>query len=51
VGSWLTNDDDMAFISSLMKPCYEPGKYASRIAPPARGINNQPGEFEYVKIA
>ncbi len=51
VGDWLPNADDMQFIASLMKPCAEPGKYASWIAPPARGINNQPGDFEYVKIA
>jgi benzoyl-CoA 2,3-dioxygenase component B len=47
---WLPNDADMAFINSLMKPCHEPGKYASWIAPPRVGINNQPAEFEYVKI-
>ena len=36
--------------ASLMKPCHERGKYASWIAPPRVGINNQPGDFEYVKI-
>src|ERR1700758_4907738 len=50
-GDWLPNDDDMQFISSLMKPCHEPGKYASWIAAPRVGVNNQPGDFEYVKIA
>ena len=50
-GGWLPNDDDMAFIVSLMKPCHEPGQYASWIAPPRMGVNNQPGDFEYVKIA
>ncbi|HUN93337.1 MAG TPA: benzoyl-CoA 2,3-epoxidase subunit BoxB [Burkholderiaceae bacterium] len=50
-GNWLPNDDDMRFIASLMNPCYAPGQYASWIAPPARGINNQAGDFEYVKIA
>ena len=50
-GSWLPDEADMAFIQSLMKPCTEPGAYASWIAPPARGINNQPGDYEYVKIA
>ena len=49
-GDWLPNDEDMQFISSLMKPCHEPGKYASWIAPPRVGVNNQPGDFEYVKI-
>ena len=28
----------------------EPGRFASWIAPPARGINGQPGEFEYVRF-
>ena len=50
VGKWLPNDEDNAFIHSLMKPCHAPGKYASWIAPPRVGINGQPGEFEYVKI-
>ena len=49
-GDWLPNDDDMQFIRSLMKPRHEPGKYASWIAPPRVGVNNQPGDFEYVKI-
>ncbi len=49
-GAWLPNDDDMRFIDSLMKPCRERGQYASWIAPPRVGINNQPGDFEYVKI-
>ena len=50
-GAWLPNDADMAFIDSLMKPCVEPGRYASWIAPPRVGINQQAGDFEYVKIA
>ncbi len=50
-GAWLPNDADMTFIDSLMKPCREPGKYASWIAPPRVGINSQTGDFEYVKIA
>jgi len=28
----------------------EPGKFASWIAPPARGINGQPIEFAYVRL-
>ncbi|HRD84404.1 MAG TPA: benzoyl-CoA 2,3-epoxidase subunit BoxB [Rubrivivax sp.] len=51
VGDWLPNDDDMKYIASLMQPCHQPGRYASWIAPPRVGINNQPGDFEYVKIA
>ncbi|MEK9961134.1 MAG: benzoyl-CoA 2,3-epoxidase subunit BoxB, partial [Rhodobiaceae bacterium] len=41
---------DGEFIQSLMKPCYEPGQYASWIATPKVGINNQAGDFEYVKL-
>ena len=50
VAGWLPNADDMSFIGSLMQPCHEAGRYASWIAPPRVGINNQPGDFEYVKI-
>ena len=47
---WLPTHADGDFIQSLMKPCYEPGKYASWIAPPKVGIDNKPGDFEYVKL-
>jgi benzoyl-CoA 2,3-dioxygenase component B len=50
VGDWLVNDDDYVFINSLMKPCHQPGAYATWIAPPRVGINNQPADFEYVRI-
>jgi benzoyl-CoA 2,3-epoxidase subunit B len=30
-------------------PVYEPGKFANYIAPPQRGINRQPIDFEYVR--
>jgi benzoyl-CoA 2,3-dioxygenase component B len=49
-GAWLPNDADEAYIKSLMHPVYEPGKMASWIAPPARGINGLPGEFVYVRV-
>jgi len=49
-GEWLPNDADEAFVKSLMKPCYEPGKMASWIAPPIKGINGLPGEFVYVRL-
>ena len=48
---FLPSDDDRAFIESLMKPEVSPAKFASWIAPPKVGIDNKPGEFEYVKIA
>jgi benzoyl-CoA 2,3-dioxygenase component B len=33
-----------------MKPRRGPGEFASWIAPPKVGIDNKPGDFEYVKI-
>ncbi|MCB1385009.1 MAG: benzoyl-CoA 2,3-epoxidase subunit BoxB [Nitratireductor sp.] len=50
VTQWLPTRADGDFIQSLMKPCYEPGKYAGWIAPPKVGIDNKPGDFEYVKL-
>jgi benzoyl-CoA 2,3-dioxygenase component B len=34
-----------------MKPELTPGKFAGWIAPPKVGIDNKPGDFEYVKLA
>jgi benzoyl-CoA 2,3-dioxygenase component B len=48
---WLPSAGDGEFIGSLMKPVHEPGKFAAWIAPPKVGIDNRPGDFEYVKIA
>jgi benzoyl-CoA 2,3-dioxygenase component B len=48
--AWLPTDNDHAFVGSLMGRVIEPGKFASWIAPPARGINNLPIEFEYVRF-
>jgi benzoyl-CoA 2,3-dioxygenase component B len=47
----LPSSDDAAFIESLMQPQVEPGKFAGWIAPPKMGIDNKPGDYEYVKIA
>ena len=47
---WLPTKADGDFIQSLMKPCFEPGEYASWIAPPKVGIDNKPGDFEYVQL-
>jgi benzoyl-CoA 2,3-epoxidase subunit B len=46
---WLPSDADQAFVESLMVPVVERGKFASWIAPPARGINGNPVDFEYVR--
>jgi len=48
-GEWLPSQADREFVASLMKPVTEPGKFASWIAPPPRGINHQPIELEYVR--
>lgn len=49
---WLPTEEDKSYVTSLMAaPVIEPGKFANWIAPPARGINNQPVEFEYVRFA
>jgi benzoyl-CoA 2,3-dioxygenase component B len=47
---WLPTTADGDYIQSLMKPVWEPGKFAGWIAPPKVGIDNKPGEFEYVKL-
>jgi benzoyl-CoA 2,3-dioxygenase component B len=47
---WLPNDADQAFVKSLMQRVVEPGKMAAWIAPPDRGINAQPIEYQYVKL-
>jgi len=47
---WLPSREDGDFIASLMKSVTEPGKFAGWIAPPIVGIDNKPGDFEYVKI-
>ena len=47
---WLPTEEDQAWVESLMRPETEPGKFASWIAPPPRGINGQPLDFEYVRL-
>ncbi len=47
---WLSNKADGDFIQSLMTPVLEAGRYAGWIAPPRVGIDNKPGDFEYVKL-
>jgi benzoyl-CoA 2,3-dioxygenase component B len=49
-GEWLPSESDRNYVKSLMKPVYEIGKIANWIAPPQRGINGNPFEFEYVKF-
>ncbi len=49
-GDWLPSAADRAFVKSLQaKAISEPGKMANWIAPPPRGINGKPLDFEYVR--
>ena len=48
--SWLPTESDQSFIRSLMQCVNEPGKMAGWIAPPDRGINNNPVDYEYVRL-
>ena len=47
---WLPSGEDQAHVASLMQPVVEPGKIAHWIAPPKKGINSQPFDFEYVRL-
>jgi len=48
---WIPSEEDRAFVRSLMQRVVEPGKMAGWVAPPERGINNLPVEYEYVKLS
>ena len=48
---WLPTEEDEAYVGSLMQPVTERGKIAGWIAPPARGINGQADDFEYVRLS
>jgi benzoyl-CoA 2,3-epoxidase subunit B len=48
---FLPSSSDRSYIEGLMKPEATPGRFAGWIAPPKTGIDNKPGDFEYVKIA
>jgi len=48
---WMPSDEDRDFVNSLMTGAVtEAGRFANWIAPPARGINGQPVDFEYVRF-
>ena len=50
LSEWIPSASDKAYVQSLMQRVIEPGKMAGWIAPPERGINNLPVEYEYVKL-
>jgi benzoyl-CoA 2,3-dioxygenase component B len=47
---WMPTQVDKAYVKSLMQVVTEPGTFAGWIAPPLRGIDGQPLEYEYVKL-
>ncbi|MGH9682122.1 MAG: benzoyl-CoA 2,3-epoxidase subunit BoxB [Candidatus Acidiferrales bacterium] len=48
---WVPSPQDHAYVQSLMAGrVIEPGKFANWIAPPVRGINRQPLNFDYVRF-
>lgn len=49
-GEWLPTEEDRAFVKKLMQPVREPGRIAGWIAPPPKGINGNPFDFEYVRL-
>jgi benzoyl-CoA 2,3-epoxidase subunit B len=48
--SALPSAEDRTFVKSLQQRVVEPGKMAAWIAPPDRGINNLPVDYEYVRL-
>ena len=49
-GEWLPSPADTAYLKSLQsRAVFEPGVFANYIAPPLRGINQKPLNFEYVR--
>ena len=50
VKNWLPTGSDREFVISLQKAVVEPGKIASWIAPPTRGIDGHPFDYEYVRF-
>ena len=50
LGEWLPTDEDFSFVRTLMNRVTEPGKIAAWIAPPIRGIDGKPWDYEYVRF-
>jgi benzoyl-CoA 2,3-dioxygenase component B len=48
--AWLPTARDFADVASLMRPVYEPGRFASWISPPNVGINDRSVDFPYVRL-
>ncbi len=48
---WIPGAADRAFVKGLMQKVTQPGRMAGWIAPPERGINNLPVDYEYVHLS
>jgi benzoyl-CoA 2,3-epoxidase subunit B len=48
--TWLPSDGDKSFVRGLMQRVIEPGKVAGWIAPPERGVDGKPADYEYVRL-
>jgi benzoyl-CoA 2,3-dioxygenase component B len=49
--TWLPTPAERSFVKSLMRPVTSPGQIASWLAPPQKGINGLPVDYEYVKAS
>ena len=47
---WLPSKGDRDFVISLQKSCIEPGKIASWVAPPGRGIDGHSFDYQFVRF-
>ena len=47
---WLGSEADRDYVKSVMVQVTEPGQFANWIAPPRRGINGNPVEYQYVQF-
>lgn len=48
---WLPSGEDQSYVHSLMtRATITPGEFAGWIAPPVRGVNKRPVDFDYVRF-
>jgi benzoyl-CoA 2,3-dioxygenase component B len=47
---WLPSAADRAYVKSLQqRAIYAPGQMANWVAPPAKGVDGKPADFQYVR--
>jgi benzoyl-CoA 2,3-dioxygenase component B len=47
---WLPKQSDLEFLLDLAQPITAPGEFASWIDEPKMGVDQKPGDFEYVRL-